>query len=86
MHALIYYLIGINLLTFLLYGLDKWKAQHHKWRIPEAILLLLPIIGGSLGALLAMAIFHHKTSHRRFRIIIPLVLAAQVIFVFLYSA
>ena len=86
MHALIYYLIGINLLTFLLYGLDKWKAQHHKWRIPEAILLLLPIIGGSLGALLAMAIFHHKTSHRRFRIIIPLVLAAQVIFVILYSA
>ena len=86
MHALIYYLIGINLLTFLLYGLDKWKAQHHKWRIPEAILLLLPIIGGSLGALLAMAIFHHKTSHRRFRIIIPLVLAAQVIFAILYSA
>ena len=86
MHTLIYYFIGINLLTFLLYGLDKWKAQHHKWRIPEAILLLLPIIGGSLGALLAMAIFHHKTSHRRFRIIIPLVLAAQVIFVILYSA
>ena len=86
MHALIYYLIGINLLTFLLYGLDKWKAQHHKCRIPEAILLLLPIIGGSLGALLAMAIFHHKTSHRRFRIIIPLVLAAQVIFAILYSA
>ena len=86
MHALIYYLIGINLLTFLLYGLDKWKARHNKWRIPEAILLLLPIIGGSLGALLAMAIFHHKTRHRRFRIVIPLVLAAQVLFVILYLA
>ena len=84
MHALVYYIIGINLLTFLLYGIDKWKAQHKKWRIPEDILLFLPIIGGSLGALLAMAIFHHKTRHRRFLIVVPLVLVAQVIFLILY--
>ena len=84
MHALVYYIIGINLLTFLLYGIDTWKAQHKKWRIPEDILLFLPIIGGSLGALLAMAIFHHKTRHRRFLIVVPLVLVAQVIFLILY--
>ena len=84
MRDLVIYLIGINLLTFLLYGIDKWKAQHKKWRIPEDILLFLPIIGGSLGALLAMAIFHHKTRHRRFLIVVPLVLVAQVIFLILY--
>ena len=82
---IIWYLV-INVVSFVIYGADKKKAERGQWRIPEAILLLLPIIGGSLGALLAMAIFHHKTSHRRFRIIIPLVLAAQVIFVILYSA
>lgn len=47
---IIYYLIGINVLTFLAYGLDKWKAKREKWRIPEATLLLLAVLGGSVVA------------------------------------
>ena len=49
-----YYLLGINLVTFLLYGIDKWKAKNGQWRISEANLLWLAVIGGSIGALLGM--------------------------------
>ncbi len=48
---LLYYLTGINILTFLVYGIDKWKARKNRWRISEATLLILAIIGGSIGAL-----------------------------------
>ena len=48
------YLVGINVLTFLVYGLDKWKARRRRWRISEQTLLLLAVLGGSIGALLAM--------------------------------
>ena len=76
--ALIYYLLGINLLTFLLFGIDKWKAKRDRWRIPEATLLTLAVLGGSIGALLGMAVFHHKTKHKKFTIGIPLILLAQI--------
>ena len=76
--AIIYYLLGINLLTFLLYGIDKGKAQQGKWRIPEATLLTLAVLGGSVGALLGMAVFHHKTKHKKFVIGLPLILLAQI--------
>jgi uncharacterized membrane protein YsdA (DUF1294 family) len=76
--TLAYYLIGINVLTFLLYGIDKWKAQKGKWRIPEETLIWLAIVGGSIGALLGMYLFRHKTKHRKFTLGIPAILLAQV--------
>ncbi|MBO7430686.1 MAG: DUF1294 domain-containing protein [Spirochaetia bacterium] len=76
--VLLYYLIGINILTFLIYGIDKHKARKEKWRIPEATLLLLAVIGGSIGALFGMKIWHHKTLHGKFKYGIPLILLAQL--------
>ena len=66
------YFIVINLLTFLLYGLDKYKAIRREWRIPERALLLMAFLGGAFGALSAMRIFRHKTRKGRFRLMIPL--------------
>ena len=63
-NALLYYLIVINIVTFLVYGIDKWKAKQGSWRISEATLLILAVIGGSIGALLGMKIWHHKTLHK----------------------
>ena len=63
-NALLYYLIVINIVTFLVYGIDKWKAKQGSWRISEATLLILAVIGGSIGALLSMKIWHHKTMHK----------------------
>ena len=78
MRVLIYYLLGINLLTFFVYGIDKWKAKRDKWRIPEITLLMLAALGGSVGALLGMSVFHHKTKHKKFLIGVPLILLAQL--------
>ena len=71
------YLIGINILTFLIFGADKWKAKRDKWRIPEDTLIWLAIVGGSIGALLGMYLFRHKTKHRKFQIGIPVILLVQ---------
>lgn len=76
----IYVLVVINLLTFLVYGIDKWRAIHGRWRISEATLLLLAILGGSIGALLGMQIWHHKTHHKKFKYGVPLILIIQIIF------
>ena len=72
------YLIGINVLTFLIYGVDKWKAQRDRWRIPEDTLIWLAIAGGSVGALLGMNLFRHKTKHRKFFLGIPAILLVQL--------
>ena len=72
------YLIGINILTFLIFGADKWKAKRDKWRIPEDTLIWLAIAGGSVGALLGMYLFRHKTKHRKFQIGIPVILLVQL--------
>ena len=74
----VYYLIIINILTFLVYGIDKWKARNGKWRISEATLLLLAVIGGSVGAWACMSVWHHKTLHKKFRYGVPLILIIQV--------
>ena len=74
----VYYLIIINILTFLVYGIDKWKARNGKWRISEATLLLLAVIGGSVGAWAGMSVWHHKTLHKKFRYGVPLILIIQV--------
>ena len=83
MRVLIYYLLGINLLTFFIYGIDKWKARRDKWRVPEATLLMLAALGGSVGALLGMSVFHHKTKHKKFLIGVPLILLAQLALAYL---
>ncbi len=82
---LLYYLIGINILTFLVFGIDKWKAKKNRWRISEATLLILAIIGGSIGALLGMKIWHQKTLHAKFKYGVPLILLAQIALILLTS-
>jgi len=72
------YFVFINVLTFLLYGIDKWKARRGKWRIPEETLIWLAIVGGSIGALLAMYLFRHKTKHKKFTLGIPAIFLIQM--------
>ena len=62
----LYYLLAINAVTFLLYGMDKYKAKKDKWRISEATLLTMAARGGSIGAWGGMRIWHHKTMPRKF--------------------
>ena len=81
----LYYLLAVNLLTFIIYGIDKYKARHNHWRVREASLLLLAALGGSIGALLAIKVFHHKTQHKKFRYGVPAILFIQItIAVYLY--
>ena len=75
---IIYYLLAINAVAFFAYGIDKLKARKGWWRIPEATLLLLAIIGGSIGAWLGMKVWHHKTMHRKFQYGLPLILLLQL--------
>ena len=72
------YLIFMNLLAFLLMGLDKSKARRNQWRIPEKTLFLSAILGGSIGAILGMQVFRHKTKHASFRIGMPCILILQL--------
>ena len=76
---LILYLLAINVLTFLLYGIDKWKAKRARWRIPESVLLGMAAVGGSIGAWLGMRVWHHKTQHKKFRYGVPAILLAQMV-------
>lgn len=76
--TIIYILIGINVLTFFVYGWDKWKAKQGKWRISEATLLMLAFAGGTIGALLGMQVWHHKTMHLKFKYGLPLILLVQI--------
>lgn len=78
MKHFILYIIIINVVTFCLYGADKRRARRKMWRIPESVLLLFAIIGGSIGAGLAMHLFRHKTQHKKFTIGVPLIFILQV--------
>lgn len=78
------WLLVINLVTFFIFGLDKWKAKrkmkHEETRrIPEKTLFLLAALGGSIGALVGMRVWHHKTLHKTFRFGIPLILVLQIL-------
>ena len=77
--VVIFYFVIINVLTFLLYGIDKWKAKRARWRIPESVLLGMAAFGGSIGAWLGMRVWHHKTQHKKFRYGVPVILLAQII-------
>lgn len=76
--VLLVWLAVINLLTFIVYGADKRRARKGKWRVPEKTLFLLPLLGGSIGALLGMRVFHHKTKHWYFVWGIPAILLVQI--------
>ena len=66
------YLFFVNLIAFVLYGIDKKRAIQHKFRIPEKKLLWMARIGGGIGSWLGIKIFHHKTKHTKFKIVVPL--------------
>ena len=87
LHIALIYLAAINVVTFFMYGIDKWKAKKSKWRISEATLLLMAAIGGSIGAWFGMKTWHHKTLHKKFRYGVPCIIIVQlaVIGYFLYE-
>lgn len=82
--ALIVYFVLINIITCILYGIDKKKAEKGKWRIPETTLILFAAIGGSLGALYGMTHYHHKTKKIKFYLGVPVILILQLaLFIFI---
>ena len=78
MNIILYYLLAVNIATFLLYGVDKYKAKKSKWRISEATLLLMAVIGGSIGAWAGMRLWHHKTMHKKVKYGIPVIIIMQI--------
>ena len=76
---MILYLVIINVITFVMFGVDKYKAIRQEWRIRESTLLGLALIGGSIGGWLAMYIFHHKTKKVKFFVGIPVILVIQIV-------
>ncbi|MBR1427606.1 MAG: DUF1294 domain-containing protein [Prevotella sp.] len=81
LHIALIYLATINVVTFFTYGIDKWKARRNKWRIAEATLLGMAVIGGSIGAWAGMKTWHHKTLHKKFRYGIPAIIIAQMMLI-----
>lgn len=77
------YLAIMNLVAFAMMGIDKYKAKKRAWRIPEATLFLLVVFGGSIGGILGMFLFHHKTRHWYFLYGFPLILILQLLCVYL---
>lgn len=78
----VYYLIIINIVSFITIYIDKRKAEAHEWRIPEARLFLLAALFGSIGVFAGMRVFRHKTKHMKFVIGIPCIIIIQVIVVY----
>lgn len=74
---LLFCIIGVDVITFVVYGIDKLKAKKGKWRLPETTLFLLAIVGGSVGAWCGVKVWHHKTMHAKFKYGIPLIMAMQ---------
>ena len=81
MKILAIYLAAINAAAFVVMAVDKYRAQHQQWRVRESTLMLLALLGGSLGTLLAMWACHHKTQHKKFTILVPLLLVLQTVLV-----
>ena len=82
--ALLIYLLIINLIGFLIMLIDKQRAIHKEWRIPEKTLLGVSSLGGSIGMLIGMSSFRHKTKHKKFTIGVPFILLMQICIVILY--
>lgn len=75
---ILWYIAIINIIAVMIYGWDKLCAIRHRWRIPEKTLLVIAVIGGSVGALFAMFLFHHKTLHLKFKYGVPVIMLLQV--------
>lgn len=84
-NALWFYLIIVNLYVFALMGYDKFQAKRGGWRIPEANLIFMGVVGGGLGGLLGMQMFHHKTRKLRFKIGFSVGLLVDAILIFIYG-
>lgn len=82
---LIIYLVVINIVGFIIMGVDKRKAINGAWRIPEKTFFIISAVGGSVGSLLGMFIFRHKTKHWYFVVFIPLILIAQIVIAIVLS-
>ncbi|MGM9842230.1 MAG: DUF1294 domain-containing protein [Candidatus Limisoma sp.] len=81
----IYYLLAVNVVAFILFGVDKYNARKGNRRIREVTLLAMAALGGSIGAWVGMRIWHHKTKHRKFRYGIPFIILLQIaLIVFLH--
>ena len=78
LHIVFIYLVSINVVTFFMYGIDKWKAKKSRWRIRETALLGLAVLGGSIGAWLGMKVWHHKTQHKKFKYGVPAIITVQL--------
>lgn len=78
---IIVYLVVINFISFIMMGLDKYKAKKRAWRIPESTLFVLALIGGSVGSIAGMHLFHHKTRHWYFLYGMPAILIIQILIV-----
>ena len=78
MNIILGYLLAVNIATVFLYGIDKYKAKKGRWRISEATLLMIAVIGGSIGAWSGMRLWHHKTMHKKFKYGIPIIIILQV--------
>ena len=86
-HIVLIYLVIINVVTFFMYGIDKWRARKSKWRIKETTLLGMAVLGGSVGAWLGMKAWHHKTLHKKFIYGVPAIIIVQLAIIgyFLYE-
>ena len=84
LHIILIDLVIINVVTFFMYGIDKWKAKKSKWRIRETALLGLAVLGGSIGAWLGMKVWHHKTQHKKFRFGVPAIIIIQLVIIVYY--
>ena len=84
LHIVLIYLAVINVVTFFMYGIDKWKAKKSKWRVRETALLGLAVLGGSIGAWLGMKVWHHKTQHKKFKYGVPAIIIVQLILIAYY--
>ena len=97
LHIALIYLAVINVVTFFMYGIDKWrstfgrllptgrkKAKNSKWRIRETALLGLAVLGGSIGAWLGMKVWRHKTQHKKFKYGVPAIIIVQLALIVYY--
>ena len=84
LHIALIYLAVINVVTFFMYGVDKWKAKKSKWRIRETALLILAVLGGSIGAWLGIKVWHHKTQHKKFKYGVPAIIIVQLLLIAYY--
>ena len=79
------YALIVNLIAFCMMGIDKRKARRKAFRIPEATLFVMALIGGSIGSIAGMYLFRHKTRHLKFSLGLPLILAVQIVFLLCFQ-